>query len=624
MEDGQLKPVYDPEDLKRWKIKKGLPLTDDTTPESTTTPPRDDAVSLLPVRTGGHAHPAAAPSTDPGYENPSFTQLEAKSKPMSTADRRDNSRLPPQAHREVFQGEQPREDIHYPGYRRESVEQQDQQVQGTSYVPAPSQRDRQPDYGAVPDQHRRSEHPTHQPSEPPLRNESRHVPVPQLPPAAPRVIEAPPQVQRPRPVIAPRPAHGEPWAEPRRQSDSYNQGGAPRERDTWAEPRRRSDNFYTGDVRPRESYREAGFIQSSQHIPYHAGQGQHEPAGDRHQQRDPRQFDAPRVRESAGGGHYQQAEMPRHNEPPRVHEPAVQHHQLPQRPQAEVPRYSEPLRAYEPAGQRSQPPEPPQAGMPRRDNPPRAQEPAGERYQHAERPRAYEPPRGGHQPTEPTRHRDHIRAYEPADGRYQHAEPPRPRDAPRSSDQDHQAESRSPAAPAAARNLQSQPPAASQPIDYDAKPPRHDLNPDYERKAPGRKEALGWSPSPAISAGAPGPPQPGPPQTAAPAQPTSPAAREPPVTRDPSQAGDFTPPVHIPDREDSARTPIARQQDTSRRRQPEQRHQPAAPQARQPASRAMDSHSKEEHDHGESVWEPPPREPSVAPSSKSSQPYGGW
>lgn len=50
MEGGELKPTYDPDDIKLWKLKNGIPLEDEPREALSRTEP----LSLLPVSTGGH------------------------------------------------------------------------------------------------------------------------------------------------------------------------------------------------------------------------------------------------------------------------------------------------------------------------------------------------------------------------------------------------------------------------------------------------------------------------------------------------------------------------------------------------------------------------------------------
>lgn len=84
--------------------------------------------------------------------------------------------------------------------------------------------------------------------------------------------------------------------------------------------------------------------------------------------------------------------------------------------------------------------------------------------------------------------------------------------------------------------------------------------------------------------------------------------------------------MQILDREDHIHTPAQQQQEPARAPQPAQPRQRGSQPRRAPKSQlnhAEHSHHDEEQQH-ESVWDPPPREPSVAPSTASHETYGGW
>lgn len=557
MEDGQFKPVYDPEDMKKWKIKKGLPLDDP--PEGTAAASRNVAVSLLPVQTGGQdphseevSRPAlgAAPQDrqssvlDAAPQHRTSAHIEPESEPSaSTTDRLNTSepaRQPPKDRIVSQQGNSgpPREGVYHdlPGH-------------GTSYRPIPPAQTHQtiaPDRRLGLGEARRPASATR--GEPLTRDEPYHRQAPHLPAYAADQTGAYaadqtgayPQGQKPPQA----PSQIDPWVEPRRQSEGYNQGGPPRERDTWAAPRRQSDNYHQGTARPREFDREAEFSQPGQRAPYAGGHGQYEPTPDRRQQLAPRQCDAPRAYESGDRGRYQQAEMRRYHEAPRAYEPV------------------------------------------------------GERYQHPE----------------PSHQYDHPRAY----------------------DQDHHAALCS---SAISRDSQLEPHTLPQPFNYNSHQSGHSgLDPSSQHKTQGREDALGWNRPPSRPVGAGSLPQlSGPPQPAAlrqstvldeptsPAQTTGSLPRGPLIARDLPQSRALAPPVQIFDREDHIHTPAQQQQEPARAPQPAQPRQRGSQPRRAPKSQlnhAEHSHHDEEQQH-ESVWDPPPREPSVAPSTASHETYGG-
>lgn len=618
MEDGQLKPVYDPDDIKKWKIKKGL-LLDEEARDGTKADPRTRAVSLLPVQTGGHdpstpadlsrlacdtnqhdqnsarlqpeehgssrspfdsgpqmqdsapcqpvEHGSARPALDTSSQGQASAALQPEEigkPPLVTTDRVDSGEPPRQPQ------QKPRESplqAHAEPHREVALhEQQDheQHDHGASHVPIPSQ----------PQQSQRSDylHRNHQ--EPPRHSESlpRHEPhhraVSQLPAEGPKHAEAPP----------PHSGQVNTWVEPRRQSDGFGLPGVPIPRDAWIEPRRHSDNFNHGVApRPREHIREAETShlhqQAHQQVTYAGDPRQYEPAGERYQQLAPGQHDLHRLPELPPGGH-QYAEVPRHDERPR----AVQS--------------------------------------------------AGGRYQHAEvhdqhaLPRAHEARGESYQPEAP-------RQYDP---------PPRTY---------HQAPPVKPTSPALPRDPQMHPQAASQPMNYDSPPPgRGGYDPTRQQGARGREDALGWGPPPLSSARATGKPAridasqiTGPPQPSrapslgadGPPQPASPRVHG-PQAHDTAQAhgtlqfGDFAPLAQVPDPEGSAQTPTpaAEQQTSARAPQPAKARLPTPElELRQQPSRGKRSHRKE-REHGRSARGPPPREPSIAPSNKSHESAGGW
>lgn len=66
MEDGQLKPIYDPDDIRLWKIKNGIPLDNDEPRESTGSQSRNDTATATPLPTASASGAAQDPSLHPG------------------------------------------------------------------------------------------------------------------------------------------------------------------------------------------------------------------------------------------------------------------------------------------------------------------------------------------------------------------------------------------------------------------------------------------------------------------------------------------------------------------------------------------------------------------------------